>query len=66
MQVSYISASQFKKIFKTVGYLAISAAISGLISMIADDPKLFGTLTPVVNILLVTLKQVFTQPEGGR
>lgn len=64
MSFSAISKEQFKKILKAASYLFVSSVISGVIAMIADDPKLFGVLTPVVNILLVTLKQAVTPVEG--
>jgi len=57
-----ISKDQAKKIAKTAGYLFASAVISALIAAIASNPVLFGVFTPVVNILLVTLKQLFTDP----
>lgn len=64
MKLSYISVEQWKKIGKTVGYLAVSSLIGALLAAISNDPKLFGVYTPIVNILLVTLKQAFTDPEA--
>lgn len=63
MQVSKIDKTQAVKIGKAALYLGLSAAISYVISLIANDPSLFGPLTPIVNIVLVTLKQLFTKPE---
>ena len=61
--ISYISSSQWKKIVRATVYVGLSAAISYVISLIANDPKLFGALTPFVNMALVALKQLFTNPE---
>lgn len=61
MQVSPITKDQWGKIAKAALYVGLSAIISYLISLIADNPNLLGPLTPIVNIVLVTLKQVFTK-----
>lgn len=55
-----LNKDQLAKVAKAALYLGVSAAISGVIAAIADNPDLFGPLTPVVNVVLVTLKQVFT------
>lgn len=60
MKPSKISKEQYIKIFKACAYLALSAGIAGVIAEIKDNPDLFGILTPVVNIVLVTVKQIFT------
>lgn len=62
MQASSISKEQWGKIGKAALYVGLSAIISYLISVIADNPNLLGPLTPIVNVVLVTLKQVFTKP----
>lgn len=58
---SKITKEQFAKIVKVAVYAGLSAGISALIALIASNPVLFGVLTPVVNILLVTLKQAVTE-----
>jgi len=63
MQLSKITKDQGVKILKTALYIAASAVISYLITVVTDQPELFGPLTPIVNIILVTLKQAFTKPE---
>lgn len=63
MQLSKISKDQALKIVKATVYVGLSAAISYVITLIANDPALFGPLTPIVNIILVFLKQLFTKPE---
>ncbi len=44
------------KTAKAAGYLAVSAVIGYGISLAADDPTVFGIATPVVNVVLVALK----------
>lgn len=63
MKPSAISKDQWLKVGKAALYVGLSAVISYLITLIADQPELFGPLTPIVNIVLVTLKQIFTQPN---
>lgn len=60
MSVSAITKAQAGKIVKVGIYAGLSAVIAALIAAIASNPVLFGIFTPIVNILLVTLKQVFT------
>jgi hypothetical protein len=60
---STITKQQLEKIVKAAGYVGLSALVSGLIALIASNPVLFGVLTPIVNILLVTLKQALTPGE---
>lgn len=62
MQLSKITKDQAAKILKAAVYIGLSAVISYLITVVTDQPDLFGPLTPVVNIVLVTLKQAFTKP----
>jgi len=63
LSASRITKEQANKILKAAVYLAIASVISGLISLIAENPLLFGALTPTINILLVSLKQVFTTEQ---
>jgi hypothetical protein len=58
--MSPITEAQLAKILKAAGYVGLSALVSGLIALIASNPVLFGALTPIVNILLVTIKQALT------
>lgn len=64
MKLSKLTDNQAVKIVKAAVYLGISAAISHLISRIANDPDLFGQLTPPVNLILVVLKQLFTEEKA--
>lgn len=60
MKISPITQQQLLKIAKAAAYVGVSALIASLIADITADPKLFGVLTPIVNIILVTAKQAFT------
>lgn len=64
MKVTYISKEQWGKIFKAAVYVGASAVISYLISLSADGQVPWGTLTPIVNTVLVALKQLFTEPQA--
>lgn len=61
MKPTALNKAQLRKVFKAAAYLAVSAFISAVIAAIADNPTLFGALTPIVNVALVALKQVFTE-----
>lgn len=63
MSVSKITKDQSTKIVKAAAYVGLSAVIGYLIAVVAEQPELFGVFTPIVNIVLVTIKQAFTQPE---
>lgn len=63
MKPSTLTKDQALKIGKTLLYLAISSAIGGAIAILAEQPELFGVYTPIVNVLLVTIKQVFTKSK---
>lgn len=60
MQVTKITKEQSGKILKTALYIGASAVISYLITLTTNDPELFGPLTALINVGLVTLKQLFT------
>lgn len=61
MSISKITKDQAVKILKAALYVGISAALDLLISQSTDTQ--FGVLTPVINIVLVSIKQAFT-PAG--
>ena len=54
-----LTKSNWLSIAKATVYAAVSAALAYLISLIAGDPNLFGPLTPVVNVILITVKKFF-------
>lgn len=47
------------KVVKAAIYLALSAATSYLITATSNDPVLFGSVTALVNLLLVFVKHSF-------
>ena len=57
--ISPIDKAQLIKIIKVAAYVGISAVLDSLIS--ATTGTQFGVLTPVINIVLVTIKQLFTK-----
>lgn len=63
MALSTLDKKRSLKILKTVGYVAASAVIGYLLTLITKQPELFGVFTPLVNVVLVALKQLFTTPE---
>lgn len=63
MSVSAITKDQAVKILKVALYLAVSSVIGAVLARIADDPMVFGVATPIVNVVLVTLKQFFTEGQ---
>ena len=58
-----ITKEQAAKIARAALYLAVSTVISYFITLLAETPDLLGVYTPIVNIILVTLKQAFTSDE---
>jgi hypothetical protein len=63
-----LTRKQSLKILKTAVYLALSAALGYLISLLEKNPASFGVYTPFINLLLVTLRQVFKveEPEEAK
>lgn len=59
MKLSKITKKQLVSIGKTAVYVGVSATLDYLIS--ESQGTQFGTLTPLINIALVTVKQAFTK-----
>lgn len=59
--MSPITKDQAKKIAKASLYVGVSAVLDYLISETSGTQ--FGTLTPIINICLVTAKQLFTEAK---
>lgn len=59
MQITKISKNQALKIAKTALYIGVSAVLSYLITLTTNSPDLFGPLTGLINLGLVTLRQLF-------
>jgi len=58
MKLSPISTDQFIKIIKAAGYCGVSAILDYLISV--STGTTFGLFTVPINVILVTIKQAFT------
>lgn len=58
-----ITKEQGLKVLKTAAYVAISAVLAFLIAFVTDNPEMFGIYAPIINVALVTLKQLFTEPK---
>lgn len=58
MKLSPITSAQALKVLKAALYVGVSAALDALIS--ASTNMQFGVLTPFINVILVTVKQLFT------
>ena len=61
MKLSPISSKQLLDIAKAALYVSVSAGLDFLISQTTDTQ--FGTLTPLINVLLVTIKKAFTEAK---
>lgn len=46
------------KTVKTALYLAISAVVAGVLADIQNNPALFGVYTPIVNLVLVLVRNL--------
>lgn len=55
-----ITKKQALKIAKAALYVGLSAILGYFIAFVQGNPDMFGIYAPIINIVLVTLKQVFT------
>lgn len=55
-----ITKQQWLKVAKTAAYIALSSLIGYAISLTTEQPELFGAYAGLVNVVLVTLKQLVT------
>ena len=58
--MSPITSNQWKKVAKTAAYIALSSLIGYAISLTTEQPERFGAYAGLVNVALVTLKQLVT------
>jgi len=58
-----VTKQQIIHILKVAGYVAVSSVIGAFIAITTEQPEVFGIATPVINVLLVTLRQVLKKPE---
>lgn len=61
MTPTKLDKQQTLAVLKAAAYVGLSAIIDYLISRTAGTE--FGTLTPVINVALVFLKKLFTNPR---
>lgn len=64
MKPSTINKEQAIKIGKAALYVGVSAVLGYLIATVEGNPQLFGLYTPMINVVLVALKQLFTTSEA--
>lgn len=66
MKLSPVTKSQWLDILKAALYLGVSTVIGYFITLTTNQPDLLGIYTPIVNVVLVFLKKLFTvAPEQG-
>jgi len=58
-----LTKEQIIHILKVTGWVAASTAIGGLITLITEQPEVFGIYTPIVNVVLVAVHQFLTKPK---
>lgn len=61
MTPSKLDAQQIEAILRAAVYVGLAAGLDYLISHTTGTQ--FGTLTPLINVVLVTIKKIFT-PVG--
>lgn len=66
MEQIAMDKAQLIKVAKTAAYVAVSAVLAFLIAFVTDNPEMFGIYAPIINVVLVTLKQIFTTPEADK
>lgn len=59
-----MTKAQVLKVAKTALYVGISAVLAFLITWVQGNPELFGVYAPIVNVVLVTLRQVFKTDDA--
>lgn len=58
--------STFGKTLKTAAWIAVSAVVAYLATLIAGDPELFGSYTLIANLVLVGLAELSRQARQGQ
>lgn len=61
-----LTKNQLLSVLKVAGFLALSSAISYLITWLSKNPESFGIWTPFVNIVLVTLLKLFSEDKKAQ
>lgn len=60
MKPSKVTKAQVLKIATAALYIGASAIIGYFTTLLTEQPELFGVYTPIANLVLVYLKQLFT------
>lgn len=55
--------TKVNKVLKTALYVGVSAALGSLIAFAQGSPELFGVWAPVVNLTLVTIREMLKTEE---
>lgn len=58
---SKVTKNQWLEVAKAGLYVGVSAVLSFFITTLTNQPDMFGVFTPVVNVVLVTIKKAFTK-----
>ena len=64
MKISKLDKKQIVDVLKAAAYVGVSATLDYVISHTTDTQ--FGLLTPVINIALVFVKKLFTNPNESQ
>lgn len=58
-----MTKNQLKKVLKTAAYLFVSSGLGAIIAYFDGNPAAFGVYTPIINITLVTIRQMLKTEE---
>jgi len=61
MKASKLTKKQLLGLLKVAVYIGVSAVLSYLVTLTTDSPEFFGVLTPVINLGLVALRDLFRE-----
>lgn len=64
MKPTKLSEDQVFAVLKAAAYVGISAVLSYVLGIITETPDLLGVYTPIINVILVILKKIFTESEA--
>lgn len=62
MQLGF-TKEQVLKVVKAAAYVAVSAVLGYLLALVQGNPEAFGVYAPIINVVLVTLKQFFAEDK---
>ena len=58
-----LTKEQTLKVLKVAAYAGVSAALGTLIAFLEKNPEAIGAYTAIVNVALVTVRQMLTVEE---